>query len=64
MALQAGFSSVINSHSTDSVPMGRTATNSMTHSMNWSTIGIVQTSVLQTRSGWKRRGPAAPSIAP
>ena len=45
MALQAGFSSVINSHSIGSVPTGRTATINMTHSINWGTMGIVQTSI-------------------
>lgn len=51
MALQAGFSSVINSHSIGSVPTGRTATINMTHSINWGTMGIVQTSIRKlTRS--------------
>lgn len=45
MALQAGFSSVINSHSIGSVPTGRTATINMSHSIIWGTMGIVQTSV-------------------
>lgn len=36
----------------------------MTHSLNWSTIGTVQTSVLQTRIGWKREGPPPHPLLP
>ena len=60
MALQAGFSSVINSHSIGSVPTGRTATINMSHSINWCTMGIVQTSALRTH--WRTHHPIQGAI--